>query len=231
MLISLFRDKLLILIAATFIIYSCSKNEVDNPIIDTVLEVPVSKLEFDRIGTTKTIEITTNQSPVFCESGVAWCSASYAEGVITVETTTNQQAVERAAIISVKAGELKKSFSVSQSGLDSYQGDIKDDIKVAVSGAEASSYQPGASIERSFDGDYTNGYHSKWDNHAEDYFPITLDYHFSNVSAIDYLVYYPRQSGTNGLFKEFELWVATEDNPTLTKYGDYDFNGSSVQVA
>ncbi len=207
---------------------SCSKDKLEEPVEIPKLEIEASQLAFSRIGSTQTVNVSTNQSPLTCESGVSWCTATYANGVITVETTTNQQSDQRAAIVSVKAGELKKSFSVSQSGLDSYQGDIKDDIKVAVSSAETSSFQSGSNIDKSLDGNYTTIYHSNWSNSGENYFPITLSYHFSNVSAIDYFVYYPRQSGSNGHIKEFELWIATEDNSTLTKYGDYNFNGSSA---
>lgn len=45
---------------------------------------------------------------------------------------------------------------------------------------------------------------------------------------MNYLVYNPRTTGTTGFFKELELWEATESEPTLTKYGDYDFLGSSI---
>lgn len=207
---------------------SCSKDKLEENIEIPMLEIEASQLNFNRIGSTQTVNVKTNQSSLSCESGVAWCTASYAEGVITVETTTNQQPEKRAAIVSVKGGELKKSFSVSQLGLDSYEGDIKDDIKVTVSSAEASSFQSGATIDKSLDGNYTTIYHSNWNNTDEGYFPITLSYHFSNISTIDYFVYYPRQTGSNGHIKEFELWIATEDNPTLTKYGDYNFNGSSA---
>lgn len=205
---------------------SCSKESIEKPVDIPSLEIDATKLTFSRIGSTQTVNVTTNQSSVSCESGVSWCSATYNNGIITVETTTNQQADERAAIISVKAGELRKSFSISQSGLDSYQGDIKDDIKITVSSAETSSYQPGTNIDKSIDGDLATNYHSSWDNSAPDYFPITLSYYFSGVASMDYFIYYPRQSGSNGNIKEFELWIATEDNPTLTKYGDYNFNGS-----
>lgn len=223
------RKSFIAFLAALFIFnISCSKDKLEETVEIPKLEIEASQLTFSRIGSTQTVKVTTNQAPLTCESGVSWCTATYADGVITVETNTNQQSDQRAAIVSVKAGELKKSFSVSQSGLDSYQGDIKDDIKVTVSSAETSSFQSGQNIDKSLDGNYTTIYHSSWNNAGENYFPITLSYHFSNVSTIDYFVYYPRQSGSNGHIKEFELWIATEDNPTLTKYGDYNFNGSSA---
>lgn len=105
--------------------------------------------------------------------------------------------------------------------------EILDDLKITVFSAEASSFQDGEGIELSYDGDPTTMWHSAWNNAAEDYFPITVVYNFEDVPAMDYIIYTPRQSGNNGLFKEFDLYVATTENPTLTLYGSYDFKGSS----
>uniref|UniRef100_UPI0032173E56 M60 family metallopeptidase n=1 Tax=uncultured Draconibacterium sp. TaxID=1573823 RepID=UPI0032173E56 len=202
---------------------SCSKESVDVP----QLELETTNLTFDRIGSVQTIHITTNQ-PVICETEVTWCTVSFSKDIITVETSTNQQPNKRTAVVTVTAGNLKNSFTVSQSGFNSYQNDLFDDIKISVKSASTTSFQPGSNIDKSIDGDFSTIYHSNWNNSGENYFPITLSYSFSNVATLDYLVYYPRQSGSNGHIKEFELWVATEDNPTLSKYGDYDFKGSSA---
>lgn len=101
--------------------------------------------------------------------------------------------------------------------------DIKDDLKVTVSSGKSSSNQTGEGIEKSFDNDMNTLYHSLWNNAATDYFPITLEYFFEKQEAIDYLVVHPRTSGSNGLFKETEIWVATEEHPSYTKIMDYDF--------
>lgn len=128
-------------------------------------------------------------------------------------------------------GTLEKKVLVIQKGQEGYSGasdgDIKDDIKVKVSSGKASSFQPGSNIENSFDGDMETLYHSAWANQGDNYFPITLDYNFENEESIDYLIYYPRQSGPNGNFKETEIWVSTKENPTLTKLKDFDFKGTN----
>lgn len=109
--------------------------------------------------------------------------------------------------------------------------DIKDDIKVPVNRGTASSAQSGSGIEKSFDGNMNTIYHSSWSNGTQaenpNYFPITLEYFFENQESIDYLIYYPRNDGYNGYFKEVEIWVSTQDNPTYVKAMDYDFKGSS----
>lgn len=58
---------------------------------------------------------------------------------------------------------------------------IKDDIKVPVESGEASSFQGGSNIDKSFDGDMSTIYHSNWNNAGEHYFPITLTYNFLRV--------------------------------------------------
>lgn len=131
-----------------------------------------------------------------------------------------------------EGGSLEASAQVRQSSRPDYSGDSKgdvlDDIKVVPTGGEASSFQPGSDIEKSFDGDLETIYHSNWSNEGDDYFPITLDYSFADAKQVDYIVYYPRQSGSNGFFKEVEIWAATEAEPKLTKIMDYDFAGRST---
>lgn len=127
----------------------------------------------------------------------------------------------------------EKKALVLQKPQEGYSGgstdDIKTDVKVPVSSATASSSQPGEGIEKSFDNNFSTIYHSPWVNGGANYFPITIDYHFQNQESIDYLVYYPRgDGGSNGNFKEVEIWVATESDPGLVKRLEYDFKGSGV---
>ncbi|RNC63845.1 M60 family metallopeptidase [Proteiniphilum sp. X52] len=150
------------------------------------------------------------------------------------EVEWNLQPGERQTEITIrqKNGTLEKKAQVHQKARGNYEGisenDIKDDIKVPVSRATASSFQPGGEIEKSFDGDYSSIYHSSWNNSGPNYFPITLEYFFENQESIDYLLYYPRQQGHNGHFKEVEIWVATEEKPTHEKVMDHDFKGASI---
>lgn len=149
------------------------------------------------------------------------------------EVEWNLQPSDRQTEITIrqKGGTLEKKVQLHQKARGGYEGtsdnDIKDDIKVSVSRATASSFQPGGEIEKSFDGDYNSIYHSSWDNGGSNYFPITLEYFFENQESIDYLLYYPRQEGYNGHFKEVEIWVSTEAKPTYEKVKEHDFKGSS----
>lgn len=186
------------------------------------------------------LEITSNiEYSVIIPSDVSWVilkdetrSSNMVMDKKVFQVEWNTENSERRAELTIKQnnGTLEKKFYIVQEGLEDYTGgsgdDILDDIKVPVSSASASSYQPGGEIEKSFDGDYSTIYHSNWGNSASDYFPITLDYHFIEQESIDYLVYHPRTSGANGNFKEVEIWATTESNPSFVKIVDFDFMGS-----
>lgn len=219
----------LLLIFCHLSVTFCSDSKNEEVPITPTLNLSESKLSFDRLSATKTVNVTTTESSVKCEiSGADWCTANYNAGVITVLVQNNPNTGSRATIITVSAGSLKKSVSIMQEGRNSDYDDIKADIKISVKSGAASSSQGGAEFEKSFDNDYSTLYHSNWSNSGTNYFPITLTYNFENASTMNYLVYHPRSSGDNGNIKEFDLFVATEDNPTLTKYGSYDFGGAAT---
>lgn len=127
------------------------------------------------------------------------------------------------------------TLTVTQSGLDDYNPvkpeDIKDDIPVKIKGGWASSFHPGEEIEKSFDGNKNTMYSSSWDNSGENYFPITLEYYFEDNTSIDYFIYYPRLSGSNGLFKIVDIEVKSCANNRgayeWKKVMTFDFKGSN----
>ncbi len=104
--------------------------------------------------------------------------------------------------------------------------DSLSDIKVEVFYASASSTQSGENIEKSFDGDMSTYYHSLWDNSANDYFPITLQYNFWGDNEINSIIYRPRMDGSDGNFKEITVYYKLRGGDEV-KYKDYDFEGSS----
>lgn len=185
------------------------------------------------ITVTSNVEYTTKGTEVNwitpTPSGTKSGSMVSKEYLFTADDNLNFD--ERSAIITFVYNDdsaIYDSCVITQAALIPSTDDIAEDIKVSVQSATASSEQPGTGIANSFDNDKSSIYHSAWSNSSPNYFPITLNYFFENVSQIDYLIYYPRtDGGSNGRIKEFELWIATKENPALTKYGDYDFQGSS----
>ena len=126
------------------------------------------------------------------------------------------------SVLFLHAQEFLSAVPTTGSLVDAIQGDVY--IKPA--SGWASENQPGEGIEFSFDRNMTTMYHSRWRGATE--FPITLDYRFDpTVSQIDYAVYYPRQTGTNGHFIEVEVWYAAGGG-SMTKYKDYNFGGANT---
>ena len=128
---------------------------------------------------------------------------------------------------------LTRKVLVTQKGLNEYDGKdtegIEDDIKIKIISGEASSFQPGAGIELAFDGKLDGAiYHSNWNNQGTDYFPITLTFNLEEgADIINYLIYYQRQSGTNGNFKETEIQAIYDNHTDFVKVMDFDFKGTN----
>ncbi|MEG1401492.1 M60 family metallopeptidase [Bacteroides sp.] len=133
-------------------------------------------------------------------------------------------------IILVSACSDQPEVSVQKVEPESYVpgGDLglAEDVRVVVTNAIASSFQPGQEIKYAYDGDLSTKYHSNWKNTDANYFPITLEFQFREAEAIDYLVYTPRPDAGNGSFKQVEIQVSTKERPEFEKYCDYDFKGS-----
>lgn len=138
----------------------------------------------------------------------------------SISGTTEDAERTGTILIKAKDSDVKGEVIVTQKGLGNYESgnldEIKDDIQVKPESGEASSYQGGSNIEMSFDGDMSTLYHSNWNNQGDNYFPITLTYYFPEGSDMDYLIYYPRTSGSNGNFKEVEIRVRSNANAKST---------------
>ncbi|CEN40017.1 conserved hypothetical protein [Capnocytophaga canimorsus] len=123
---------------------------------------------------------------------------------------------------------ISKELQISQKG--EYGNDdassIESDIKLKIHRGTATSHQNGTPIENSFDGDMATIYHSNWSNGEANYFPIIIEYFFETPQDVDYMMYYPRTEGYNGHFKQVEIQVATEANPSYIKLKDFDFKGN-----
>ena len=193
-------------------------------------------------GESINLEITSNiEYDIIIPSDADWIVENKNKSTRLEMVTTNHvldvewntENVERQAeiIVKQKDGDLQKKVLIIQKPQSGYAGgntdDIKDDVKVKISGGWADSFQPGSGdIEKSFDGDMNTLYHSNWSNGGSNYFPITIEYYFEDVEYIDYLIYHPRTSGGNGNFKETEIWVAANGAEVPVKLMDFDFKGS-----
>lgn len=129
---------------------------------------------------------------------------------------------------------ITKVIIVSQDGTSKVKNSntesLKSDIKIPIESGTVSSYQGGAGIELSFDGNKNTLYHSTWNNGGANYFPITLTYNLKADMSIDYLIYVPRTDGSNnGRFKEVDI-LTSKDGITFTKWKTHDFGAPQVPV-
>ena len=126
------------------------------------------------------------------------------------------------SVLSINAQDFLSVVPTISSLLNSIQGDLY----IKPKSGRASENQSGEGIERSFDGNMSTLYHSRWGTGTV--FPVRLDYMFADtVSQIDYAIYHPRTEGINGNFKEVEVWYAAGGQP-MKKYKEYDFGGSGI---
>ncbi|MDH8701171.1 hypothetical protein M2138_000510 [Dysgonomonadaceae bacterium PH5-43] len=113
-------------------------------------------------------------------------------------------------------------FMTSIAPVSELASSIPGDFKITPKSGTASSYQGGAEISKAFDGDMATMYHSSW---SVQEFPITLVFNIAEED-LDYLIYNPRTSGSNGNFKEVEIYYTSVDKSEKTLIGAYDFAGS-----
>lgn len=122
-----------------------------------------------------------------------------------------------------------ETWSFNTEKFTTLDGVIGEDIKIEINGGTASSVQPSMPLEKSFDGDYSTHYHSHWitDGFVETW-PVTIEYELNKPSVLDYIVYYPRKTGTNGNFKEVDIFIATKENPEFMLCKSVDLGGVST---
>lgn len=129
---------------------------------------------------------------------------------------------------------IKAVLELSQAGLSSYTAQaidkLPDDVKLKIiSGTDTSHQGENSDITKAFDGDMNTIYHSKWDNSPANYFPITLTLTLKDATDVDYMLYHPRQSGSNGNFKVVDIYY-TADGSTYHFLMTKDFQGSGASA-
>lgn len=202
----------------------------------SILVSPDKFLSLPAIGATITFTVTANVeftigTPPSWMSQTSHIPQGNAMTTYKYSVAPNDLTAERSATITIadassgSAGSAgSATISVSQAGKSSGQTGVVDDIKIPVASAVASSYQSSdESIEKSYDGNYNTIYHSAYSGKT---YPITLTYNLTNADTLDYLIYTPRNSGANGLFKNVEILVSYKGAATtFVKEKDFDFKG------
>lgn len=214
------KYKLFLLLASVMFFYSsCDDNE------DSYLDIAERSIVFDYFSDSREVTVKSG-SDLVCgvPNGISWCEPTYENGVIKIDVKTNPNTASRSTIVFIVQGDARGQIKVEQKGREVLDAESTGETKIIPVAATASAQQSDAeSIQKTYDGDYNTMYHSPYGTTT---FPVTLTYEFKDADIIEKFTYHPRLTGVNGNFKEFELWVATEDSPDLKKYGNYNFQGS-----
>ena len=141
----------------------------------------------------------------------------------------NYSSQTREGVVTFKSadGTVTRSLTVRQ-GPDTSWNEIvtEESVKVASVSVANSEAQSGTPASNLIDGNFSTIWHSRWSGLTQ--FPVTLTFNFTNSPTIDYFVYTPRQdASTNGNPKVVEVQTRCGSASTFTKYGEYNFNGSS----
>ena len=226
------KNRYLLFSLLLFLLVACGGN---NDIVEDIVEeeevvtitIAQEALQTAYVGDSTTFTFTTagiTAELVKVKSTSAWCVPTILGDHKTVKVITenNPSGQERSAFITLFHEQHTATIKVTQSP-KAVAPDVKEDVKLTISGGTASSNLYGEGIERSFDGDISTRYSSQWSTTE-----VTLIYHFSSVGQVDYFIYHPRNDGnTNGLFKIFDLYVSYDNQVNYSKIGSYSFNGSS----
>lgn len=125
-------------------------------------------------------------------------------------------------------GTCQRTISVSQAA-DPSASELITETQVKVSSVTASEAQGDGPASNLIDGNFNTIYHSTYNGSVSTTkFPVTLTFNFTSQPDIDYFIYTPRLSGNNGNIKEVEVWTRLGSATSYTKYGDYNFGGSSA---
>lgn len=212
------------LLLLLFLLNSCTEKEeitIEPTTIEPTLEVSSGDLVFGSGASSKDLSLESNilsDLTVTVPESEPWCKASISDNILTVKVDDNRLPESRTTTLTVRAKTKSQDILVAQQAYG-----FKKDKPVKVKMVTASSYTEGHEPEKMLDEKTTTHFNSK--SGAIKTWPFYLDLYFEGVDKIDYLVHTPRQDTGNkwGAIGKFELWVATELHPTLTKLSDEDF--------
>lgn len=207
------------LLSFVFVFYSC--NDAETRTIENLLAVKDNKVAFGSGAASRQLEIETdilNELVISVAQSDSWCTASIQDNALVISVGDNPSPKNRMTVVSVAAKNMKQDILVTQKAYG-----FSKDKQVKVSSVTATSFADGYEPEKMLEENGSTYFNSMFGAITE--WPFYLDFFFEDVEQIDYIVHTPRQDSGNkwGAIGQFELWVATQDAPTLTKYGDYDF--------
>lgn len=215
-----------------------------DPII--VLESKEVKLSFKKqnivvkLGTNVELEVICSESWVKLYEGTksAMVDMTYKFEIEQISETISVRSAK--VYFKQKDGNLKDSviFIQNLTSSDNYvpveTNSFEKDKKISILSAVLSpsdKYQGGQNIEKSIDGEISTIYHSPWSG-ISDKTSVTFEYELDpeDAAVINYVVLYPRSSGSNGIIKSATVWVNTAEDSNYKQVGSIDVPQSNNPV-
>lgn len=156
--------------------------------------------------------------------------------ILYFRTEVNEYVTPRETALTLrqKDGEmLTKEVRISQIGRpDGFEPvdpkKLPEDIKLQVTSATDDSHHEDNTAARLIDGDMNTMYHSNWSKAVGYGQPVNLEFTLAQTKQLDYMVYYPRQTGNdNGNFGKIVVYYSTRDDENYVLLDSFDFKGLS----
>lgn len=156
--------------------------------------------------------------------------------ILYFRTEVNEYVTPRETALTLrqKDGEmLTKEVRISQIGRpDGFEPvdpkNLPEDIKLQVTSATDDSHQGDNTAAKLIDGDMNTMYHSNWNKVVKYGQPVNLEFTLAQTKQLDYMVYYPRQTGNdNGNFGKIVVYYSTRDDENYVLLDSFDFKGLS----
>lgn len=210
--------KILFITLTALLLFSCKEDDV---LVPTSFHIDENPINIAANGETKVLEVKTNASDVsLVPSEAQWCKITFEGGKLTVVAESNNSLAARETSIELVASDRKLPITITQAG--------QPTIRLEVTGAEASSFQEGEGIDKSFDNNYTTIYHSSWSKLDDQY---ELIYYLKDAPSVALISYHPRPNGGNGTFGNIEIFASSIDSPdSFIKIMDYPCDPKAKSV-
>ncbi|MFT3903771.1 MAG: discoidin domain-containing protein [Niabella sp.] len=195
---------------ASVLFYSCKQEAI--PIPESLL-IEETDLTLVAEGETYLDRIYSTAGPieaVIPADAKEWLSASMKDKHLEIVAQRNASISPRSASITVKTKERSTTIKIKQTGLPTR--------KLKITGGKASSEETSEGpFARSWDGDYTTYWHSRYSSPSTQYEDHTLQYDLEEGSgSIDLILIYPRNNAgaANGRWGYYCVYVKGDGTNT-----------------
>jgi len=206
-----------ILFAALIALCTIANAQNTSKDVQTIL-TSAEEIEFAWQGGSALVPVMANNDYTISGIENTWVSAKKTQNglILTAKSTSEDEERQLTVTLVTADGSYKRSIVVSQEA-DGSASTITDTAIMPLT-KTASSAQTGEGVERLFDGDLSTLWHSTYSVAVNSSNPVTLTMTFSGKDVINYMLYTPRSSGSNGIWTAFKVAITTAEGTTTKEY-------------